>query len=132
MCECEQFERENQRISLRTSLEVLIFLDFIITTITSDSECVSEAEEEQFKRKVEIFGVEIEYDEQVDESSFLTLAISKCRQARCCAAAARCRGVSPATHVTTAPATETSRQQQLWHLWSVVQQQQSELKSCNK
>ena len=34
-------ERENQRISMRIDLEVLDSVDHIITTITSDSECVS-------------------------------------------------------------------------------------------
>ena len=32
--------RENQRISMRIDLEVLSSFDFVITTSTSDSECV--------------------------------------------------------------------------------------------
>ena len=34
-------QRENQRISMRIGLEVLNSVDHIITTCTSDSECVS-------------------------------------------------------------------------------------------
>ena len=44
-------ERQNQRISVRTDLEVLNSVDLLTTTSTSDSECVSEAEEQMLNPK---------------------------------------------------------------------------------
>ena len=46
MCE------ENQRISMRIDLEVLNSVDHFITTSKSDSECVSEAEEQMLNVNV--------------------------------------------------------------------------------
>ena len=49
----EKPERENQRISMRTDLEILSCFDLIITISTSDSECASEAEEQMSLRETD-------------------------------------------------------------------------------
>ena len=46
----ESHAKENQRISMRIDLEVLNSVDLIITTSTSDSECMSETEKKRVRQ----------------------------------------------------------------------------------